>query len=317
MTLALLRATAIAFATALLGCPDKTPPPAGDASPAPSQSLSAATSGPVNATPLPSASVAAALGADRMPPYEGPTASVEGTIYVTGPAAPDVPADFSKCPEAQKTYGKLFREGAPQGDAGARPLVDALVGVTGYSGFYIPEKREAKLATIENCAFTQRTIDMTFGQRLDVLNKMPTTVYAPSLVGVTTPALMVAPPNGADPVHLYPPHPGWFLMKDRLDGVAPVTADVYVLLHPLHAVTDKDGHYRIDGLPVGKRLTVFARLAAIGETAGTIEPLAGVVHKLDLTLQYGAKDAGAPEGGAADAGTLKRPRDGGAPAAPR
>jgi hypothetical protein len=140
---------------------------------------------------------------------------------------------------------------------------------------------------------------MTFGQRLDVQNRTQT-VHAPALGGVTTAALMVAPPNG-DPVHLYPPHPGYFLMKDRLDP-APLVADVYVLLHPLHAVTDRDGHYRIDGVPAGKRLAVFARLASIGETAGTIEPLAGVVQKLDLTLTYAPRDGGAPAAGAADGG---------------
>jgi hypothetical protein len=105
---------------------------------------------------------------------------------------------------------------------------------------------------------------------------------------------MVAPPN-ADPVHLYPPKPGYFRLIDRLTA-SPMTADVYVLLHPLHAVTDTNGHYRIDGVPVNTKLTVFARLAAIGETAKKgVEVLAGVVQPVDLTLSYAAaKDAGAP-----------------------
>src|SRR5262249_2514860 len=147
--------------------------------------------------------------------------------------------------------------------------------------------------TIDDCAFKQKTIDMTFGQRLDIANKTPI-LFAPALSGVGTPALMVAPPNG-DPVHLYPPKPGYFQVTDRF-GASPMTADVYVLLHPRHTVTDTSGHYRIDGVPVGTKLTVFARLAPIGETGkDDVQVLAGVVQTVDLTLKYTApKDAGAP-----------------------
>jgi hypothetical protein len=294
-----VRAFAALGLIALAGCPEKKPPPAAQDAP----DVADAQVGPVNMTALPAASVAAALGADRLPPYNGPTGSVEGTIFVSGDPTPAVQADFSKCPEAEKTYGKLFRDGPPNA-AGARPLADAIVGVTGYSGFYIPEKREAKLATLENCAFTQRTIDLTFGQRLDVANKT-SILFAPALSGASTPALMVAPPN-AEPVHLYPPHAGYFRLSDRL-GENPIHADVYVLLHPLHAVTDLNGHYRIDGVPVGAKLTVFARLAKIGETAKEgVEVLSGVVHSVDLTLKYATpKDAGAPTPASVDAGARK------------
>jgi hypothetical protein len=277
-----------------------------DAAPADSSAAATAPSGPMNATPLPSALIAEGTGANRLPPYSGPTGSVEGTVFVTGDAPPDVPSDFSKCPAAARTYGKLFREGRPNAD-GARPLGDALVGVIGYKDFYVPEKREAKLAIIQDCAFTQRTIDLTFGQRLDVENKMDT-LFAPSLVGANTPALMVATPHG-DAVHLYPHKPGYYRMVDRLDATPP-HADVYVLPHPLHAVTDLNGHFRIDGVPLGK-LTVFTRLAAIGETGKEVEILNGVVTRMDLTLTYephrdagaaAAKDGGAHSAPTKDAG---------------
>ncbi len=294
------RALAAVFAPlVLLGCPgEKKPDPSADAAP----SVSAAPSGPVNATPMPSASIAAMLGADRLPAYSGPTGSIEGTVFVTGEPAPEVQEDFSKCPSGAKTYGKLFREGPPSPN-GARPLADALVGVTGYTGFYVPERREAKLVTIADCAFERRTIDVTFGQRLDIANKTPM-LFAPALSGALSPALMVAPPNG-DPVHLYPHKPGYYKLTDRFDSTF-LKADVYVLLHPLHAVTDTGGHFRIDGMPVGTKLSLFTRLAAIGETAKEVEVLSGVVHKVDLTLTYSPpRDAGAPEGGrgkAKDAG---------------
>ena len=277
----------------LTACPDRKDPGAASADAAGEASVDAAraaATAPVNALPIPSASVAAALGADKLPAYKGPTGSLEGTIFVKGDPAPDVSADFAKCPSGVKTYGKLFRDGPPN-EAGLRPLVDAFVGVTGYSGYYLPETREAKLVTLEDCAFTQRTIDLTYGQRLDILNKT-NVLFAPALSGFNAPALMVAPPNG-EAVHLYPPKPGYYTMSDRFEGVY-LKADVYVVLHPLHTVTDGAGHYRIDGIPAKTKLNVFARLAVIGEASTEIEVLPNVVAKADLTLTFAPKDAGAP-----------------------
>jgi hypothetical protein len=291
----------------LAACPDRSGPPStvAPADAAPEASARPAPSGPVNMLPIPSASVAAALGADKLPPYKGPTGSLEGTIFVKGDAAPDVSVDFSKCPSGAKTYGKLFRDGAPN-EAGLRALGDALVGVTGYSGYYLPETREAKAATIEDCAFARRTIDLTYGQRLDIANKT-NVMFAPALSGFSTPALMIAPPNG-DAVHLYPPKPGYYTISDRFDGVY-IREDVYVLLHPLHDVTDPVGHYRIDGVPAKTKLTVFARLPTIGEAATEFEVLPNVVAKVDLTLTYApSKDAGAPSKPSRDAGGYIPPK---------
>jgi hypothetical protein len=293
-------AAALLAPLALTACPDKKDPGAStvDAAPAPVVDAAPASSAPVNALPIPSAMVAAALGADKLPPYTGPTGSLEGTIYVKGEPAPDVQADFSKCATGVKTYGKLFREGPPS-ESGLRTLSDAFVGVTGYSGYYIPETRPAKLATLEDCAFTKRTIDLTYGQRLEIANKTPV-MFAPALSGFNAPALMVAPPGG-DPVKLYPPKPGYYTISDRFEGVY-LKADVYVVLHPLHDVSDGVGHYRIDGIPAKTKLNVFTRLATVGETAAEIEVLPGVVAKRDLVLTYATpKDAGAPA----------RPRDAG------
>jgi hypothetical protein len=279
---------------ALAACPDRKDPGASGAAADAADAVDAsrpAPTAPVNALPIPSASVAAALGADKLPAYKGPTGSLEGTIWVKGDPAPSVDADFSKCPAGAKTFGKLFRDGPPN-EAGLRPLADAFVGVTGYTGYYLPETREAKLATLEDCAFAQRTIDLTFGQRLDISNRT-SALFAPALSGFSTPALMIAPPHG-DAVRLYPPKPGYYTMSDRFEGVY-LREDVYVVLHPLHTVTDRAGHYRIDGIPAKTKLTVFARLAVIGEASTEIEVLPSVVAKADLTLTFAPKDAGAPQ----------------------
>ena len=79
------------------------------------------------------------LNPQHLPVYSGPTGSVEGTILVIGPAAPDVKIDTKQCPAALDTYGKLFREGTPAAPNGPRPLADAVVIAVGYSGYYIPE----------------------------------------------------------------------------------------------------------------------------------------------------------------------------------
>ena len=64
------------------------------------------------------------------------------------------------------------------------------------------------------------------------------------------PVLMMATSHG-DPVRIYPPRPGYFTLIDN-EKHSWAQADVYALLHPLHAVSDRAGHYRIDGIPVGK-----------------------------------------------------------------
>jgi len=251
-------------------------------------------SAPVNATPFPSASVAAFVNPAHLPPYLGPTGSIEGTVTLTGDPSPETKnRDYSKCPEAEATYKKLFREGSPRPD-GSRSVADVLVAVTGYSGTFLPEQKPARTVTIENCALTSRTIDMTMGQRLDIVNKTPQKVFAPAFMQTPTPSVMMASPDG-DPVSLYPPAPHLYTLYDRFgSGSAYLTGEVYVLPQPLHTVTGLDGHYRLDGVPVGK-LTVNARLGVIQqETSKPVDVKANVVQTVDLQLNYRAPPTSVP-----------------------
>jgi hypothetical protein len=245
-------------------------------------------SAPVNATPFPSASVAAYVNPGHLPPYVGPTGSVEGTVTLTGDPSPDTKGrDYAKCPAGEATYRKLFREGAPSAD-GSRPLPDVLVAVTGYSGSFLPEQKRDRMATIEDCALSARTIDMTVGQRLTVVNKTPTKIFAPAFMQTPTPSVMMATPGG-EPVNLYPPGPGVYTLYDRFgSGSTYLTGEVYVLPQPLHAVTNMEGHYRIDGVPVGK-LVVNARLGVIErQTSKPVEVKADLVQTVDLVIAYKA-----------------------------
>lgn len=243
-------------------------------------------SAPANATPFPSASVAAFVNPAHLPPYLGPTGSVEGMITITGDAPPDTKnRDYSKCPAGEATYKKLFRDG-PAGPDGSRPIADVLVAITGYSGAFLPEQKPERTVSIENCALTSRTIDMTVGQRLDFVNNTPAKVFAPAFMQEPTPSVMMAAPNGK-PVSLYPPRPGVYTVYDRFgSGSTYLTGEVYVLAQPLHTVTSLNGHYRIDGVPVGK-LKVNARLGVIQqETSKPVEVKADVVQTVDLQLTY-------------------------------
>jgi hypothetical protein len=245
--------------------------------------------GTLNATPVPTASVAAMVNPDKLPEYSGPTGSIEGTITVTGDPAPVTHADFSRCPDAEKMWGHTFREGPP-GPNGARPLADAIVVVTGYKGFYLPETKEAKEVRIEGCATTTRTLTLTYGERIDVKNTSKD-FWTPVLEPGSTMVLMMATPGG-DPAKIYPKKPGHYLLSDRDRKYAVV--DVYAFLHPLHTASSITGFYRIDGVPVGK-LKVSSTHPQIDSNAeADVNVAAGVVHKVDLVLKNANKDAGPP-----------------------
>ncbi len=285
-------------AAACDGCAKGSSSASPDAAPPPIEA-----GGPVNATPVPTASVAQMVNPDNLPPYSGPTGSIEGTVYVVGDPPEETPADFSKCPSAAAIWGKSFRERSPSAGrdagAGARSLADAIVAVTGYTGFYLPETREASSLSIEGCGFSARTVTMTYGQRLEVKN-LTNEFWTPLLEPGANLVMMMAAPKG-DPVKIYPKKPGHYLLVDRDRKYA--ISDVYAFLHPLHAATDGAGHYRIDGVPIGK-VKINARHPRFDdEKTLEVEIAASVVSDVDLVLRHTTP----PDAGPADAAPA-RPR---------
>ncbi|HEY8073287.1 MAG TPA: hypothetical protein VIF62_04245 [Labilithrix sp.] len=241
----------------------------------------------VNATPMTTASVAAMVNPENLPIYDGPTGSVEGTIWVTGDPPVPTPADFSRCPDAEKIWGASFRQGPPNAK-GARPLADAIVGVTGYKGIFVPEKEPAKRATIAGCGYEQRTVTMTLGQELDVYNEA-TQFWTPILEPGVVKVMRMLPPH-ADPAKLYPQRPGHYLLLDNDRRYAVV--DVYVFLHPLHTATTTTGTYRIDGIPVGKVRVSTTHPRFEGEVSTELDVKPNVVNHVELTLDHKHRDAG-------------------------
>jgi hypothetical protein len=255
---------------------------------------------PTVAPALPTAEIQAFVNPAGLPPYAGPTGVLEGTVYVTGDEPLPIPGlDFSKCPDAKAVHGNVFREG-PKVEGGKRPLLDAVVGVTGYKDAYIPAPRQPVVVEIKDCAFSARTVLVTFGQRLDIANRETTSedhFYAINLTRGVKGALMVAPPGG-EAVHLYPKVPGRDVLSDNM-GRTFLTADVFVTRHPLNAVSGAGGKYRIEGIPVGTmRATAFhpafpdANQKHVAADAGVeaygepVEIRDGKVTTYDVVLTY-------------------------------
>lgn len=286
-----------ALAIGSAGC-SKRDAGAADAGPADAGAVTTPSgdAGAADTSALPSADVQRLLNPDALPAYTGPTGSIEGTIFVTGARAPETPVAGKACPDAAKTFGRAFREGAPSAERGPRWLADAVVVVTGYSDFFLPEKREAVELTIEGCAFSRRTVTMTFGQRLEVKN-LSTELWTPRLAPDSVPLVTMALPNGA-PAKLHPKKPGRYRVYDHDRGYA--SADVFTFLHPLHATSGVEGTYRIDGVPVGK-LTVSTMHPKIkgAEASQHIEVREGEVHRVDLTLDHASDEPGRPDAGVA------------------
>jgi hypothetical protein len=278
---------------AATGCSrhDATAGASSSAAPGPSSPVAAAAedaAAPDTKSPFTKELVEAALNPEHLPAYTGPTGSVEGTILVIGPSSPDVKIDSKQCPAALDVYGKLFREGTPAGPNGPRPLADSVVIAVGYSGYYVPETHPAKQVVISsNCAYPARTITMTFGQRLEVSNQSKNP-FAPMIETEASPAVMMAAPLGmGDPVRIYPRRPGHSAMGDLMQPF--VHQDLYVLRYPLHTVSDVDGHYRIDGVPVGKMSVRALHPTVASEAQAPVDIVANVVARQDLTLEYAPK----------------------------
>jgi hypothetical protein len=277
----------------IVGCQKKADPsPSGSGSavahPSAATSASAVASVFKPAAPVPSGlpgqlqAISLALNPQNEPVYSGPTGSVRGVVTATGDAPPVATKHLAeikgKCPEAREAYGHVFREGM------MRSLADVLVAVTGYSG-YVPATASKKTVSARGCAFSTRTIALTFGQALDVVSK-DGEGYAPNLLGSRMQAQMLALPGGA-PSTLYPPQPGHYELTDSIKVF--MLADVFVVKYATHDVTSLDGRYEIKGIPVGK-VRLNALLPATNVSVEKeIEIKAGETLEMPLELRFDAK----------------------------
>jgi hypothetical protein len=219
---------------------------------------------------------------ENKPAYTGPSGGVRGIVTATGDVAPVATAHLKQitgnCAEARESYGHVFREGM------LRSLADVLVAVTGYEG-YVPEKEPRQVVAARGCAFSTRTIALTFGQTLEIVSK-DREAYVPNLLGSRMKAQLFALPGGAGST-VYPPEPGHYVLTDDIKLF--MMADVFVLKYSTHDVTGLDGKFEITGIPVGK-----ARISALLPSTQAvvekdIEIKAGETLELPLELPFDAK----------------------------
>ena len=229
--------------------------------------------------PYPREAIVDAVNHARLPVYAGPAGAVRGTIRIKGDPAPEVPEIARQiredCAPAREMYNRLFREGP------GRTLPDVLVAVTGYEG-YVPTQVSSVEVAASNCAWSSRTIALTFGQRLDVRSK-DHKAYVPDLLGAQMPAQLIALPGGTGS-SLYPQAPGRYVLVDSMRLFT--AAEVLVLRYATHAVTGLDGQYEIQRIPAGK-VTLNALLPFTGETLErTIEIKPSQTLTLDLEFNF-------------------------------
>lgn len=277
-TVALLGAIGCQSGNTTGGSPAGSAAPAASAAPGAGSAAAAASAMPAPELSLTSESVLKVMNPKRREPYSGPTGTLRGRVTIKGDPPPDTGLSFpvGKCGEAAATYGRLFRVGQQ------RALADALVTVVNYSG-YVPEREEAEKVTIHGCAFSSRTVAMTFGQRLEVANLDPLESYMPNLEGAPFMAVLVAMPQG-DAVKFHPPQPGYYHLVDKMPKPF-LKSEVFVLKFATHDVTGLDGQFEIKNIPVGKVLTA-ALLPAIDQDVKKEIEIKEGDNKLDFELTF-------------------------------
>lgn len=218
-----------------------------------------------------------------LPLYSGPIGSVRGVVTVVGDPPPPTPELASKipagCPRALDFERKLFRQGADG------TLADVLVTVTEYQG-YIKPQAEAVRVEARGCAFDAKVTALVYGQRIDVYNLDPQG-YLPRLIGVPAYTLRVAMPGG-NPVPVFPPSPGHFLLVDETREY--MRSQVFVLNYPTVDVTGLDGAFEIQGIPAGDvKVTAYSpALSKVSEQRVKIQ--AGGTLELKFQLAFSQQE---------------------------
>jgi len=254
--------------------------------------------------------VSSVVNPDGVAAYAGPAGTVVGRVVVTGDPPPEQPEVIKQiptgCAEGRAAYARLFREGP------GRELADVLVAVTEYKG-YVPERESTVRLEAKGCFFGQRTLAMTYGQRVEVVSKDAES-YIPELLGERGQPQLVATPGGRAAASLYPTRIGRYVLIDNLKLF--MTAEVLVLKYATHAVTGVDGRFAIPDVPAGP-VVVTAFHPALGPTPGksVVVDAGKPTEELSFELRFDQAEFSArrADAGVAPVDAGSPPADSGAP----
>ncbi len=236
-------ALAAGLVLALSGC--ERPKPRSDAPPVLTVIPPPSATVEVVAPPVTSAQISASNNPSGLPVYTGPFGVIEGKLTYKGAPPGAEPQELpipGRCKVAADTYAHHFRVASDGG------LGDAIVAVTGFEKYVEPEG-EAVSTKIQGCAYSTRTLVLTFGQRLEISN-LDDESYVPHLYGAQNPVQMVAVPHGP-PVKIYPRAIGRFKLADDMRRPW-MEAEVLVFKFATHAITSPAGTYRVARVPPGQ-----------------------------------------------------------------
>ncbi|APS00209.1 hypothetical protein [Pajaroellobacter abortibovis] len=235
---------------------------------------SKSTPAPIQTSPV-QASVEQEINPAHLPPYQGFTGCIKGRITVQGV----LPPPPSRSPSTQCPPLSAYSKSTSQAK---RPLADAIVIVTGYADFYIPEKQKSKLITIESCETIPRIITLTMGQDLNILNQS-SLIFAPTLSqGLNSFAAVAI--KGGEPIRLSPSRPGLMHLIDRL-GDSFLNIKLYIFRHPLHTSSNSEGEYTLQGIPLGKLNVTAHATSFIGEQTQLIQMQEGPCQSVHFSFQ--------------------------------
>ncbi len=212
------------------------------------------------------AGVAVIEGTLRLPEGAEPAQYPEHPM-IPGPGRPPLPEGCTPPQQIDRVPVRL-------GDGGG--LSGALVAIADFAR-EIPHEPVTHRLDIVDCRLTPRLVAATRGDTL-VLHNSTDYPYMPDLgTGMLRGVL----------------HDQERELELGQGGVRTLTcgfaascgrAEVVTLYHPLHAVTDQAGHYRIEGVPAGEELRVNAWHPLYQETNETITLRAGETRTLDFVL---------------------------------
>lgn len=179
-----------------------------------------------------------------------------------------------------------------RGEGGA--LSGALVSMTGFSQSPAHEPKE-HVIEIVHCGLEPRLVAATRGDRLTIVNKT---------------AHPFLPAFGREPFSdALLENQQRTIELDR-GGVVPLRCqfgsacgrtDVVVLYHPVHAISDGEGRFRIENVPAGEKLTVHAWHPLFEEAAREVTVAAGQSITVELAMRPGAPQGeGQPRQGSSD-----------------